>query len=169
MRFRRGAALACLAAFLLQLPAGVAWAAASGTGVGPQRLPAARPGLESSDPQPEALDVRPGSRRITWGIVGSSVGLVGGVGLALWVKNQADDRYDRYLHTADPERAQDYLDAAERYDRASLVGWAMAQVSFVALLYFLTREQKRTLIPAEGEPLVRPKADGVELGVKVAP
>jgi len=169
MRPRRGVALVCTAAFCLQVAAGPALAAASGTGVAPDRLPPARPGLESSEPQPEALDVRPGSRRITWGIVGSSVGLVGGVSLALWVKNQADDRYDRYLHTADPKRAQDFLDTAERYDRASLVGWAMAQVSFVALLYFLTREQKRPLIPPQGEPLVRPTSDGVEVGVRLNP
>lgn len=169
MKLRRGAALVCLAAFLLQLPARVARAAETAAVMGPDRLPAARPGLESGSDPHRALNVRPGSRHITWGIVGSSVGLVGGVGLALWVKHQADDRYDRYLHTADPTRSHDLLKAAERYDRASLVGWAMAQVSFVSLLYFLTREQKRTLIPVEGEPLVRPKSDGVEVGLQVTP
>jgi hypothetical protein len=165
---RRRAAAACLTAFLLQFPAEVALGAEHTAALAPDRVPSERPGLEAETTQPATLDVRPG-RRITWGIVGSSVGLVSGVGLALWVKNEADDRYDRYLHTADPKRAQELLDSADRYDRASLVGWAMAQVSFVALLYFLTREQKRTLIPVEGEPLVRPTGDGVEVGMKVTP
>ena len=61
------------------------------------------------------------------------------------------------------------FDAAVRYDRATLIGWALAQVSFVAFVYFLTREEKRTLIPVEGEPLVRTRDGGFEIGFKVAP
>lgn len=104
-----------------------------------------------------------------WGILGSSVGLVAGVGLAFWVKARADDRYDEYLRTADPTRSAELFASAERYDRATLIGWGMAQVSFVALLYFLTREGDRTLIPVEGEPVVRPHRDGVEVGVRLTP
>jgi hypothetical protein len=110
-----------------------------------------------------------GRRSSKWGIVGSSVGLVAGVGLALRIKSEADKRYDSYLAIADPVEARHRLDAAERYDRAALIGWAMAQVSFVGLVYFLTRQGDRPLTPVKGEPLIRPERDGVEVGVKVSP
>jgi hypothetical protein len=115
-----------------------------------------------------ALSLQP-PRDYTWGILGSGIGLVAGVGLAVWVKNEADERYDEYLITADPEHAQDLFDSAQRYDRATVIGWAMAQVSFVALVYFLTRDKDRPLVPVEGEPLVRPYRDGVELGFRFTP
>jgi hypothetical protein len=85
------------------------------------------------------------------------------------VKSEADDRYDVYLNTADPDAAREAFDAAERYDRATLIGWALAQVSFVAFVYFLTRDETRTLIPVEGEPLVRTRDGGFEIGFRVAP
>ena len=105
----------------------------------------------------------------TWGLLGSGVGLVAGVGLALWVKSEADDRYDIYLNTADPDVARDALDSAERYDRATLIGWGLAQVSFIAFVYFLTREGERPLISPKGEPLVRPQEDGFQIGFRVSP
>jgi hypothetical protein len=108
-------------------------------------------------------------RSSRWGIVGSSVGLIAGVGLALRIKSEADKRYDSYLTLADPVEARRRLDAAQRYDRAALIGWAMAQVSFVGLVYFLTREGDRPLTPVTGEPLIRPERDGVEVGVRVRP
>jgi hypothetical protein len=102
-------------------------------------------------------------------LIGAGAGLVTGVGLALWVKSEADERYEIYLDTADPDGAREALESAERYDRATLIGWALAQVSFVAFVYFLTREGERPLVPLAGEALVRPQEDGVEIGFRVAP
>jgi hypothetical protein len=101
--------------------------------------------------------------------VGSVVGVVAGVGLALRIKSEADERYESYLSIADPDEAARRLDAAERYDRAALIGWAMAQVSFVGLIYFLTREGDHALVPVKGEPLIRPIRDGVQVGFEVRP
>ena len=106
------------------------------------------------------------STRQTWGLIGSGVGLVAGVGLAIWVKAEADDRYDRYLTIADPEVAAKAFNAAQRYDRATLIGWAMAQVSFVSLVYFLTQEGKRPLVSGKGEALIEPSGDGVRVGIR---
>ena len=105
----------------------------------------------------------------TWGLIGSGVGLVAGVGLAIWVKAEADERYDRYLITADPEVASRAFNAAQRYDRATLIGWAMAQISFVSLVYFLTREGTRPLVSGKGEVLIEPTGDGVRVGVRLHP
>jgi len=128
-----------------------------------------RPFLFSDETSSDDAPVFQKSRGYKWGILGSSVGLVAGVGLAFWVKSKADDRYDEYLVTADPTQSADLFASAERYDRATLIGWGMAQVSFVALLYFLTREGDRPLIPVEGEPVVRPHRDGVEVGLRLTP
>ena len=110
-----------------------------------------------------------GGKNDRWGILGSATGIVVGVGLALWVKSEADQRYDLYLRTADPELAADLFQSAERYDRAALVGFGLAEVSFVALVYFLTRDQERVLVPVRGEPLVRIRKDGAEVGVRFRP
>jgi hypothetical protein len=157
----------------------VAWVCLIALGAGcvlPGAAPAGPPPAENGETvaEPEREDpvsflTNRRSRSRRWGLIGSGVGLVSGVGLALWVKSEADDRYDLYLNTADPDAAREALDAAQRYDRATLIGWALAQVSFVAFVYFLTREGKRPLVPAEGEPLVRPYEDGFEIGFRVTP
>lgn len=169
----------CLAAMTGALfPAGAAGTPAAGDSLGavPEAAGTAKAPVAAEEPgdgkAPETAPFfltnrRDRSRR--WGLIGSGVGLVTGVGFALWVKSEADDRYDTYLNTADPDAARDAFDAAVRYDRATLIGWALAQVSFVAFVYFLTREEKRTLIPVEGEPLVRTRDGGFEIGFKVAP
>ena len=113
--------------------------------------------------------LRPPSHRRRWGLAASGAGLAAGVGLAVWLKGEADDRYDLYLRTADPVRARDHFDAAQRYDRATLIGWVVAQASFVGLVYFLIHEEDRPLVPVRGEPLVRAGADGLEVGVVLWP
>jgi hypothetical protein len=102
-------------------------------------------------------------------ILAAGAGLVAGVGLAVWLKGEANDSYDRYLVTADPGEADRHLQSAQRQDRASLLGWGVAQVSFVALVYFLTRESGRDLIPVEGEPIVRAQQSGLVLGFTFYP
>jgi hypothetical protein len=94
---------------------------------------------------------------------------VAGVGLALWIKSEADDRYEAYLQTADPEAAKKLFESAQRYDRASLIGWGLAEVSLVGVMYFLTREGKRPLIPVEGEPILNTRDGSIQVGVKVTP
>jgi hypothetical protein len=110
-----------------------------------------------------------GSHRNTLGIVASGAGVAAGVGLAVWLKNEADLRYDRYRSTADPARARRAFDAAQRYDRATLIGWTAAEISFVALFYYLTREEKRPLVPVRGKPLVRAGENGLQVGFEVTP
>lgn len=150
------------------LPTGApAAVSAAGDTLGAEPAPEKKNGTADDTPPFFLTNRRDRSRR--WGLIGSGVGLVTGVGLALWVKSEADDRYDVYLNTADPDAAREAFDAAERYDRATLIGWALAQVSFVAFVYFLTRDETRTLIPVEGEPLVRTRDGGFEIGFRVAP
>ena len=127
----------------------------------PRDTTAHRPPLELRVPEPEGPPVT--------GLVIAGAGLLGGVALAAVLKDKADDAYDRYLLTADPDAARAHLDDAERYDRLSVSGWVVAQVSFVAFLYLLTRERERPLVPVEGEPVVRTTDDGVQVGWRVGP
>ena len=99
----------------------------------------------------------------------AGAGVLAGVGLAAVLKTEADDRYDEYLLTADPVRARQALDEAERLDRWSLAGVALAQVSFVLFVLWLFEERDRPVIPPEGEPLVESSRDGLRLGWRVAP
>ncbi len=161
-RLLRAVAAFCLGAQLAAIPA----AAAPADGPAPA-VPA--PVDTVTTPVRVLVSRMPEPRRHTWGIVGSGLGLATGAGLAVWLKSEADDRYHRYRRTADPVAARDLFDEAERYDRASLVGWTLAEVSFVALFYFLTREPGRSLVPVRGEPLIRTDEDGVQVGLKVAP
>ena len=135
----------------------------------------ARPFLESSaalaDTTGASEDswLEPGKRSYKWGVLGSAVGIGVGVGLALWVKSEADDRYDMYLRTAEPEQASELFESAQRYDRAALVGFGLAEISFVALVYFLTRDRDRPMVPTRGEPTLRVTPDGPQVGFKVRP
>jgi hypothetical protein len=122
-----------------------------------------------SSEEPAEIEFEDDEKSYTFGIIGSAVGLVAGVGLAVWVKREADKRYDEYLITADTDHQADLFQSAQRYDRATIIGWGLAQASFIALLYFLTREGGRDLVPVEGEPLVRTYEDGVELGIRFTP
>ncbi len=160
----------CLLAHLLGLAGGPAGALAAGSLSRPGAValpdlagaPADSAGASGIPPMDE-------SGRSTTGILISGMGVAAGVGLAIWLKNEADIRYDRYRDTADPVRARDAFDAAQRYDRATLIGWGVAEISFVALFYYLTREEKRPLIPVRGEPVVRSGEDGIQVGLRVTP
>lgn len=184
-RMRSQAALACLVAqaCVLAIPTMAVAAPSARTTASPVLPATAPPSLAYPGKSPASL-AYPGttpadsarafaaasaSSRPTAGIVISGIGLAAGVGLAAWLKSKADDRYESYLHLADPARAREMRRSAQRYDRASLVGWGTAQVSFLALFYFLTREEKRPLIPVEGEPIVRADASGIQIGIRVAP
>ena len=176
MTVRRWAALCCLLAHL----GGVILAPGAFAQAIPENPPSPETGdeediwlddrswLVSSEDPPE-IEFEESKKSYTFGIIGSAVGLVAGVGLAVWVKREADERYDEYLITADTNQQAELFNSAQRYDRATIIGWGLAQVSFVALLYFLTREGAQELIPVEGEPLVRTYEDGVELGFRFTP
>ena len=176
MTVRKWTSLCCLLAHL----GGSALAPAALAQTIPEDPPAGKAGdeddiwlddrswLVSSEDPPE-IEFEEPRKNYTFGIIGSAVGLVAGVGLAVWVKREADERYDRYLVTADTEEQVKLFDSAQRYDRATIIGWGLAQVSFISLLYFLTREGGQDLVPVEGEPLVRTYQDGVELGFRFTP
>jgi hypothetical protein len=104
-----------------------------------------------------------------WGYLGAALGLTAGLTAAVAFKKEADHSYDLYLDTADPDAARAYFAEAERYDRATLLGWVVAEVSVVALFFFLTREEERPLVPTVGEPLIRPLEDGIEIGLRIQP
>ena len=164
---RRLVASLCLLAQILIATAAPVLAASPSRAEAPPPDPAERPLLSGESAERPLL--RPPSHRRRWGLAASGAGLAAGVGLAVWLKGEADDRYDLYLRTADPVRARDHFDAAQRYDRATLIGWVVAQASFVGLVYFLIHEKERALVPARGEPLVRARADGLEVGVVLWP
>jgi len=175
---RRRAGAACLTAFLAGIvPAVGAGSSGDGSPSSAARLtlllgaapPAGAPGSgapsvlrESADPEGDR-----GSGGSTVRVVASSAALVAGLGLAIFLKREADDRYDRYLVTADPREANGFFESAERYDRASLLGWGMAQAGFILLFYSLIKESERPLIPVSGEASFR--SGGVRIGFRVTP
>jgi hypothetical protein len=109
------------------------------------------------------------SKSPTLGYLLTGVGILSGVALAVLLKDRGDEAYDRYLHTADPDLARSYLEAAERYDRRSLAGWAVAQVSFVAFFVLLVKDRDHPRVPVEGEPVVRSTEDGLQFGWRLGP
>jgi hypothetical protein len=120
----------------------------------------------------DSLRVNQGRRKRggnTAGVLLSGLGIFAGVGLAAYFKSQADGYYNEYQVTADPEDAREAFDKAESYDRATLVGWVFAQLSFLSLIYFITKQSQRELIPVEGEPVVRPQDGGVVVGFRYTP
>jgi hypothetical protein len=123
---------------------------------------------DSTDPAEDSW-LEPGKRSYKWGILGSAVGIGVGVGIALWVKSEADQRYDMYLRTAEPQAASELFESAQRYDRAALIGFGLAEISFVGLVYFLTRDRDRSMVPTRGEPTLRVTPDGPQVGFRVHP
>jgi hypothetical protein len=109
-----------------------------------------------------------GSGRFEYTLL-SAAGLAAGIGLAVWLKNEADERYEAYLNTADPDVARDHFRAAERLDRWSLAGWVVAQASFVLLFLSVIRIAEPERIPTGGQAYVTPQPGGVLLGFEVAP
>jgi hypothetical protein len=132
-----------------------------------------RPFLKSSSADstraPKEGWLTPGRKSYRWGLIGTAVGIGVGVGIALWVKSEADQQYDLYLKTAEPAQADEYFKSAQRYDRAALVGFGLAEISFVGLVYFLTRDRDRSMVPTHGEPTLRVTPDGPQVGFRVHP
>ena len=123
------------------------------------------PGLLRDD----SSDIVPPKRSSGLGLshLAGFVGLLGGAGVALAYKREADDRYDRYLTTADPDRARALLDDAQRYDRRSVIGWVLAQASFVYLFAQFTKPPEEPLVPVAGEPVLRKSEADLQLGWKL--
>lgn len=95
-----------------------------------------------------------------WAAFGVSTALLaGGVLGAARLKSLADDRFDIYRRTGDPARQRDAFQAAQRYDRLSLIGWGVAELAFLSALYLVIQEPPRGFVPtvaagtdAAGEP-----------------
>jgi len=122
-----------------------------------------------STKHPEEGWLTPGRKSYRWGLIGSAVGIGVGVGIALWVKSEADQQFDAYLKTADPVKADEFFKTSQRYDRAALIGFGLAEVSFIGLVYFLTRDRDRSMVPTRGEPTLRVTPDGPQVGFRVHP
>jgi len=155
-RFIRPWAWLCLAAYGVLL-----------AGAGPARGESPS-WLAAGDPTSFADSLRSqqaaaGNGRSPAGLLFSGLGIFAGVGLAAYMKSEANGYYNEYLVTGDPELANQSFEKAQQYDRATLVGWVFAELSFVALVYFLTRQETRGLVPTEGEPLVHPANGGMEV------
>ncbi len=58
--------------------------------------------------------------------------------LALQLKSEADDSYERYLASAMPSEMERHLRRADRYDRYATVSWIAAEGSFLLALWFFT-------------------------------
>ena len=65
----------------------------------------------------------------------AGLALTGGV-LAWLSKREADDAYDRYLHSAGSERQRTEFDRAERYDRLSGAAFAAMEAGVLLPAYF---------------------------------
>lgn len=97
-------------------------------------------------------------------LVGSTALLAGGVAAGLGFKSEADDVFDEYTRTGNPDRQRELFDRAERYDRLSLVGWALGEVGFVATFLLLIRQPPRALVPgADARPVGPDGHPGVTL------
>lgn len=87
-------------------------------------------------------------------LFGSAALLAGGVAAGLGFKNEADSHFEEYERTGNPDRQRELFDRAQRYDRLSLVGWALGEVGFVSAFLLLIRQPPRALIPgAEARPI----------------
>lgn len=73
--------------------------------------------------------------------------VVAGATSAIALKGVADDRFEAYRRTGDPGRQRRLFASAQRYDRLSLVGWAVAEAAFLASFYLIIQEEPRGLIP----------------------
>jgi hypothetical protein len=124
----------------------------------------AAPSNETPVEAPETGDGRSRTR-----VIASGAALLAGLGLAILLKLEADDRFDQYLVTADPQEAQNLFKSSERYDRASLIGWVIAQAGFVLFFYALIDESKRPLVPVTGSVAPTEGLDGVQVSVRVSP
>ena len=73
---------------------------------------------------------------------------------AVTFKEEADAAYQSYQDSAIPETMDYYLDEANRYDRYATVAWVVAEVSFLASLWFFAQPmlglEKHNLAPELG-------------------
>jgi hypothetical protein len=60
-------------------------------------------------------------------------------GAAVWLKEEADEAYERYERSAIPDDMRAHLDDARRYDRYSTAAWLTAETSFLAAVWILAR------------------------------
>ncbi len=101
-------------------------------------------------PVPARLRASEGSwwaRNRALAIGGSVTLLAAGVYTAVRFKDQADDRYDAYLRTGNRDRQKRLFDDAVRFDRLSLVGWAVGEAAFLATFFLIIHEEPRGLVP----------------------
>jgi hypothetical protein len=76
-----------------------------------------------------------GERWPAWGAVALGAGCTA---LALHLKAEADDAYDRYAGTALPAEMDRQLRRADRLDRYAVVTWVVAEASFLAAILLFT-------------------------------
>jgi len=59
---------------------------------------------------------------------------------ALYFRNKADDSYDRYLKTGNPELFNKHLDDAKKFDKFAAASFATFQVSFAFSFYLFVKK-----------------------------
>jgi outer membrane protein assembly factor BamB len=62
-------------------------------------------------------------------------GWIVGTGVALWLQDEADDRYEIYAHTGGAERREAAFDEAEVLDRWALTTWISSELFFLVGLW----------------------------------
>lgn len=74
----------------------------------------------------------------------STIGLAAVSGaLALYFRNRANDRFERYRGTGNPELIDRFFNDAKKYDRYAAVSFGVFQVSFIVSFYLLLKQANR--------------------------
>ena len=114
------------------LPSSSAFAWSTGT-VPPGRMSVA---LQRSQTPPDSEEGRE-SGHFRPALVASAGLAVTGALLAYWSTNEAEQAYERYLHSAGASRQQDALDRAERHDRIAGAGFLLMEAGLVLTARFV--------------------------------
>ncbi len=80
--------------------------------------------------------------RSGWTTLLTGVTVVGSATAAVVFKKQADDAFDEYRTTGDPEEMRDLFDRAESLDSWSVASWIVSEVALGVLLYRLLHEEE---------------------------
>lgn len=64
-------------------------------------------------------------------------------GLALYFRDKANDRFDRYKRTGNPAKFNKFYDDAKKFDRLAAVSFGVFQVSFVFSFTLFLKEANR--------------------------
>lgn len=94
---------------------------------------------DGSGEPPAPVVTRDDGLGLNWKALGFLAVGAASAGVALALKDRADEAYDDYLASAQPGVMQDRLDEANRYDRYSSAAWLAAEAGIAVGVWFLIR------------------------------